>query len=514
MREREVMPVLRALIVEDSENDAALLRRELGRAYELASTRVQTTEEMNAAISSQEWDIVFSDWHLPTFSAPEAMEVVRRSGIDVPLIIVSGTIGEDAVVEALRSGARDFFVKGKLTLLQHAIARELREAEARRERARMQEQLMISDRMASVGVLAAGVAHEINNPLGAVVGNIVLARQALAALPLAESAREQMREILDELRDAHDAAQRIRDVASDLKLFARSEADEQGAVDVQQVVESSLRMARTEIRHRARLSTSFKPVPMVLANASRLGQVFLNLVVNAAQAIPEGRTDTNEIAIATFAEGDRVVVEVRDTGSGMTAEVRERLFSPFFTTKPAGVGTGLGLSICDRIVRSFGGTISVESEVGVGSTFRVELVAAAEVDAEPVVVTVDQSRAVRRGSVLVIDDEPAIGILVERVLGGEHDVRRTVDADEALDWIADGARFDVIFCDLMMPHVTGVEFYQRLAARDAAHARAVVFITGGTFRSAAREFVEALENPVLEKPFELGALRVMVNERL
>jgi DNA-binding NtrC family response regulator len=183
------MPSLRALMVEDSPDDAELLRRALARTYDVVCTRVQTVADMEVAIATQEWDIVFSEWAMPAFSAPGAMEVVKRHDLDVPFIIISGTLGEEVAVEALRSGASDFFVKGKLTLLGPAVERELRETRLRRERRQMQEQLMISDRMASVGVLAAGVAHEINNPLGAVLGNIVLAQRGLAALSVEAGAR-------------------------------------------------------------------------------------------------------------------------------------------------------------------------------------------------------------------------------------------------------------------------------------------------------------------------------------
>ena len=505
---------VRALIIETTPDGGEPLRRELARSFDAMCACVANEAELDAALAAEEWDVVFSDWMMPSLDARTAMAVVKRHGRDLPFIVVASDPGEDVEVEALRAGAQDFFVRGNLARLGPAVARELREVALRRERREMQEQLMISERMASVGVLAAGVAHEINNPLGAVLGNIVLAQRALAGITVEPSALGKLNEVIEELRDAHEAAQRIRDVAGDLKLFARSDADELTSVDVQQVIESSIRMARNEIRHRGHLRTAFKPVPPVRANASRLGQVFLNLIVNAAQAIPEGRAESNEITITTELDDEgRVVVAVGDSGTGMAPEVVQQLFTPFFTTKPAGVGTGLGLSICQRIVTSFGGTISVESELGVGTTFRVALVGAPVVASRGAAPT-EAVAEVRRASVLVIDDEPAIGLLVDRALGREHGVRRTTSANEALAWIDGGDRFDLVLCDLMMPQVTGMEFFAQLQKVVPEQAPAVVFMTGGAFTAAAREFLESVENPLLEKPFDVDVLRAIVRERL
>jgi CheY-like chemotaxis protein len=241
----------------------------------------------------------------------------------------------------------------------------------------------------------------------------------------------------------------------------------------------------------------------------------LNLIINAAQAIPEGRADKNEISVATMLAPDgRVVIEVGDTGSGMSPEVKNQLFTPFFTTKPVGVGTGLGLSICHRIVTSFGGTITAESEVGEGSRFRVSLIAAAERESRGRSSDVMPRTPVGRGTVLVVDDEPAIGRLVCRVLSKDHDVSSTTSAAEALSRIVGGERYDLILCDLMMPQVTGMEFYEALMLRVPEQAKRVTFMTGGAFTLAAREFLDSINNPHLEKPFDVVALRAIVKERL
>ncbi|MBI2896425.1 MAG: response regulator [Deltaproteobacteria bacterium] len=378
---------------------------------------------------------------------------------------------------------------------------------------KIQGQLMMSDRMVSVGMLAAGVAHEINNPLAGVIANLDLAIHDVA--DMTQAGIGTTGDLCDELKDAREAADRVRQIVRDLKLFSRAEEERRGPVDIQRVLESSLRMAQNEIRHRARLSKSFGDVPPVEGNESRLGQVFLNLIVNAAQAIPEGRASSNQISVATgLDEKGRVSVSIADTGSGMPPEVVARLFTPFFTTKPAGQGTGLGLSICHRIVTSLGGEIAVESQPGKGTTFRVTLPPAAAESLSPPPPIAASALAARRGRILVVDDEPMICRMVQRVLGRDHDVLSELDAGEALARIRAGERFDVILCDIMMPVVTGLELHAELLRSQPDQAERIVFLTGGAFTPSARAFLDEVPNLRIEKPFEPSALRSIVNSRV
>ncbi|MCE9670196.1 ATP-binding protein [Myxococcus stipitatus] len=240
------------------------------------------------------------------------------------------------------------------------------------DRKAMQAQLVVSDRLAAVGTLAAGVAHEINNPLAFVLSNLSFLAVELknVARELPEGRTSEMEEVL---REAVDGAHRVRQIVRDLRTFSRGDEDVATAVNLQAVLESAITMARGELKMRAQVVRDYRDVPPVEGSEGRFGQVFLNLLINAAHAIPEGRPEHNEVRVTLRPAGERVVVEVRDTGVGMTPEVRARIFDPFFTTKPVGVGTGLGLSICHGIVTGFGGEISVESEPGRGSTFRVSL---------------------------------------------------------------------------------------------------------------------------------------------
>src|SRR5439155_16077010 len=272
------------------------------------------------------------------------------SGLDVPFIIVSGRMGEETAVEAMRAGAHDFFVKGNLTRLMPAIEREMRDAAGRAERKKMQEERYLLDRLVSIGTLAAGVAHEIHNPLAYVIANIDFALDRLPASNRAAESTPDVAEVILALQQAREGSERIRITARELKVFCHTDEGGPTSVDVRGVLESSITMAWNEIRHRARLVRVFADVPRVDANENRLAQVFLNLLVNAAQAITEGNAAGNEIRVSTWHDVAQVIVEISDTGAGIPPEVQAHLFRPFYTTKPAGVGTVLGLSICHCII--------------------------------------------------------------------------------------------------------------------------------------------------------------------
>jgi signal transduction histidine kinase len=497
---------LQLVLVEDSDDDALLVIRELTRGgYEPRVHRVTTQSEFLDALEGGPWDIIVSDHSLPTYDGMSALADLQATGKDIPFILVSGTIGEAVAVSAMKAGAQDYVLKGDLTRLPVAVERELREKELREEQTRMREQLVISERMASAGTLAAGVAHEINNPLAVACANLeylsdLLAQYTEAARDADEGKR--MTAFSESIRDTREALDRIRDIVRDVKLFSRPEEETTGRVDVTRVVESAARMAWNEIRHRARLVKDYQPTPMALANESRLGQVVLNLIVNAAQAMPEGHADDHELRVTTrTGRNGQVVIEVADNGAGIAKEHLDRIFDPFFTTKPIGVGTGLGLSICQRIVTQLGGTIEVHSELGRGSLFRVRLLAAHQDHAQTETPSTPPAPPAR-ARVIIVDDEPALGRTLSRALEDTHDVEATTSAKELLARIAAGERFDVIVSDLMMPEMTGIELYEHLERAAPEQARRVVFLTGGAFTQTAREFLAKAQNPTLEKPLQ------------
>ena len=522
---------LNVLIIDDSAPDALLILRELQRGrYSPTWERVSCAEEMGSALEQRAWDLVLSDYVLARFSAPEAFRLLQERGLDLPFIVVAGSVGEEAAVEALRAGIHDYVVKDNLSRLVVTVERELREASARSERRRLQEQLLISDRMVSVGQLAAGVAHEINNPLAAVMANLQFALQYLSELdrelraaragaaPQAgrPSREESIAQITSSLGDAFEAAERVRQIARDLKTFSWSATDERAdPVDVERVLDSCLRMARNEIHHRARLVKDYGNVPPVLGSESHLGQIFLNLIVNAAQAVPEGRSEANEIHVATRTRGSHVMVEIRDTGFGIPSEMMPRVFDPFFPSKPRGVGPGLGLAICRHIVSSVGGEIEVESAVGEGTTFRVALPLAPQIYlAQHDVESSQKLHDTPRGEILIVEDQVVVANALLRLLSAEHQVTCVRSSREALLEIESGRSFGVVLCDLMMPDMTGMDLFADLSRSAPQLAERVVFMTGGVFTPRAREFLDRVPNPRIEKPFDWDQLRAIVRKLL
>jgi PAS domain S-box-containing protein len=363
------------------------------------------------------------------------------------------------------------------------------------ERVQMQERLALSDRMASIGTLAAGVAHEINNPLTYIKANLTCAMEDIRA------GNVDVANMMELLREAQEGAERVRRIVRDLQTFSRPREDDLEQLDVRTVIESSINMAWNEIRHRAQLVKDYGRMPQVRMNRARLGQVILNLLVNAAQAIQEGAVDRNQIYIRTSTSpAGEAVIELRDTGCGIASDALARIFEPFFTTKPIGVGTGLGLSICHSIVSAAGGRIDITSPSAGGCTVRVVL-PAGEAVAKPVAQNVVTSP---RRRVLLVDDEAPIRRALLRLLEPDHDVQVADGGESAIAKLHDG-QYDVILCDLMMPHMSGMQLYDRLLTQSADLARRMIFMTGGAFSQRSSAFVIDCDRPVLEKPIDLAA---------
>lgn len=381
------------------------------------------------------------------------------------------------------------------------------------DRKRLETQLVLADRLSSIGTLAAGVVHEINNPLAYVCSNLSFLEESLAQPAVPSEALPELREVLAETQEG---INRVRTIIRGVKTFARSDETRSGPVEVHQAIDGALRLVRKELEYRAQLERVLEPVPAILGNEGRLGQVLVNLLVNALQAFPQKDPGRNRICVSTRSSGEgTVIIEVEDNGPGMSPEVRQHIFDPFFTTKPVGEGTGLGLSICQSIIQSMNGKIEVESEQGRGSLFRLVLPAAqARVGTESRTQASPVERAGPRRRLLLIDAEPAVGTSVRRLLQEAHEVYSVQDVSMALKLLSRGERYDAILCDVVLPGMSGVDLLRELEQHEPGLARRTGFMTSGTFSTPAREIMASYSGELLEKPFEPERLRRFVQRLL
>ena len=370
------------------------------------------------------------------------------------------------------------------------------------------KRLVQLDRLSTLGKLAAGVAHEINNPAAFLLLGLGMLERMLRG-PQVRMDGTTAASVADLLRELRESMERIAAIVQDLRHFASSSSvdpERREFIDVNRSVESALSLTRGQIIACAQLDLRLGDVPPVLMGVGRLGQVIVNLLVNAAQSIPKPGSKPGPrehmISVETRSDGTTVEIEVRDTGGAISPENLPMIWDPFFTTKSPEVGTGLGLSISRDIVERAGGSIRVESPLGPdgGSRFIVSLPIAGRTE-QITPVTSPTPRLVSRARVLIVEDEAALARALSEQIGRVHDVSVAPNADAALPLVQRGERFDVVLCDLRMPGMSGDAFYAEVAARDPDLARAFVFMTGVGFGADVESFLAEAGRPVLEKPF-------------
>lgn len=375
---------------------------------------------------------------------------------------------------------------------------------AEEERRAMAGRVAQAERMASLGTLAAGLAHEINNPLTFLLGNLEMALLGGGLGPDLER----------QLGDARDGGSRIARIVKDIGAFARRDSAHIGPFDVGAALDEAIRLTQPQHRQRALIAREIEDGCVGVGQEWRAVQVFVNLLSNAALACPAGRAGEHAITVRAAVEGGQVVIRIEDDGCGMDADQVARAFVPFFTTRDVGVGTGLGLSISHGIMAGMGGSIEFESQAGVGTCVTVRLprsdaAAATARTTTPGAVTHEPGRApVGRLSILVVDDEPAI-LEIARAALSAHDVTAVASGREALAACAN-REFDAVLLDLMMPELTGADVLRSLERSSPAQAARVVVMSGGVFTHEMRAYVEQTAHPVVTKPFSLAALEDVV----
>jgi PAS domain S-box-containing protein len=433
---------------------------------------------------------------------------VEPSGVDHVLLV---------------TGARDTPIRGKVAPLVDEVGNRIGAVVVLRdvsEQLQLQEQAALSERLGALGTLTAGVAHQVNSPLAAVVANGAYLMQELAVLHTsAHSASaadtltsQRLRELRLVTAELLQSAERVREVVADLALFSRPPADSSETADVHQALDWAIRNTAGRVRTRARIRTAYGRVPPVAGSELQLRRVFANLLLNAADAMAEGDPANDEIVIETRVDpASRVHIAIRDSGEGMSVGTVRRIFNPFFTTKDAAHGAGLGLAVCHGIVTSLRGEITVDSAEGEGTTFVVVLPAATrsqlKESSRPPALVPQSPR------VLVVDDDQLLVRAVRRSLA-PLEVTTCLDANEALALLTAAPEFDLVLCDLMMPGLTGMDLYERVLAVSETLARRFVFLSGGPTTDRAARFLASIDNARLEKPFDPASLRRFVERFL
>lgn len=371
-----------------------------------------------------------------------------------------------------------------------------------------QQGLLRAERLAAVGQLAAGVAHEVNNPASFVLANLTLLERILNGVSPDDPAAvaEAIRQALELTRDNIGGVERIVAIARDLRVFARTEPHRLEPVAIADVIDHATKLVRAELAYRSRVTVHVPPGLMVRGDGAKLTQVLTNLLLNAAQAIPEGAAGRNDVRVDAQRRDGVIVVKVSDSGTGMTPDVAAHAFEPFFTTKARERGTGLGLTISADVVRQHGGELRLLETSPSGTTFELLL----PEDAAPAATASSPARSAARGStraepprrlrLLIIDDEAMLLAAYSRLLGRDHDVTTAPGGREGVAVLERDDRWDAIVCDLMMPDMDGAAVFEWLRSHRPALVDRTFFCTGGAFTPRGFAFADLIGDRLLQKP--------------
>ncbi len=505
---------LRLLIIEDNPTDAFLateaLRRSGRWSTQVIVGKSLAAAEQHLADPSLPLDLVLLDMRLPDGEGLDALGRVLLHRPDVAVLVLTGLDDDRLARACLEAGATDYVQKS--SILTREFTRSVEFAVARSHNRRLEAQLDQVSRLASLGRVAAGVAHEINNPATYIGLNVAEVHERLLALSEGTGDLEVLPALAKRLKTALEGVDRIRTVVQQLSDYARG--DEEGVNVVEDPVktcQTSLRMVHHQVRHRAMLETSFSECPPIAMNPQRFAQVLTNLVLNAAEAAV-GAPMENTVTVRLTVVDTAAELVVEDRGQGIPNADLDRIFDTFFTTKRDSGGTGLGLALCRDLVSSVGGTIAVESEVDVGTTFRVRLPL---VSVAPQVLPAAPDAPLRRARVLLVDDDPAVLEAIELGLSRHHEVHAVPSGEAALERIEalEGA-VDVVLCDMMLGGIDGATTLGKLfAAYPSLRSRSCILSGGATTANSIR-FIKSAGVRFLPKPTSLSQLLQAIAETM
>ncbi|MGV7031580.1 response regulator [Methylobacterium symbioticum] len=547
---------IRILLIEDSDLDAELIAAALeGAGLGCRIDRVMTREAFAAAVAEPCHDLILADYVLPTFDGLAALDHARAHCPDIPFVFVSGTLGEDVAVEALKTGATDYVVKQRLDRLPRTVLRALAEAQARSERRaaaealrslneslearvaartaelaaanaelrreiiereRIEEALRQAQRLEAVGQLTSGVAHDFNNLLTVIAGNLEFLGRAVLD--------ERSRRRIDTMRAAADRGARL---TAQLLAFSRRQRLEPVPVRLNDTVATMRDLLQSSIGGAVEIAMVLEPgLWPALADPTQIELIILNLAINARDAMAVGGRLTIETANATLDEPDRpeappagehVMIALSDTGSGISPEVLVHVFEPFFTTKEVGKGSGLGLAQVYGFAKQSGGGVRIETRLGEGTTVRVFLPRAA---AEPEIAAEDAEREARpprpqgeRPVVLVVDDDDAVReITVTRLSEAGYLIQEAGSGPAALRALAADPAISLVVLDFAMPGMNGAEAACEIRRRRPG--LPVIFATGYADRTALMQVESVCEDRIVQKPFRGAELERKVDAAL
>jgi len=509
------------LIVDDEQANVRLLERMLEDAG-YARLR-STTDARQVLLCCAEFrpDLILLDLRMPYVDGIQVLEQLEpktQAEARLPVLVLTADVTLDSRRRALAAGASDFVTKPfdrteVLLRVRNLLETRFLHQELRRQNESLEtqvrertQQFLRAEKLATMGNLLAGVAHELNNPLAVVTGHSYLMRELVRDQPL-----------VDKAETIRLAAERCARIVRNFLAMARQHPPERGEAQLNQIVRDAVELLGYELR-----TDSVEVVlnladglPTLWADAHQLHQVLLNLVTNAHQAmrrLPSRRRI--EITTGLDPSGARLQLAVADTGPGVPPDIQGKIFEPFFTTKPPGEGTGLGLSLCRGIIEEHGGSISVALGPGGGTTFRIELPLVTPPLTARHAVEAASLPAIGTKRLLVVDDEPEVAALLAETLQMDgHEVDTAANGAEALTML-DQQTYDLVVSDTKMPVLDGEELYRELAHRAPTLRARIIFVTGDVIRREKRAFLEATGAPFLLKPFAPQEARRLVHQVL